>query len=388
MSHRWRFAAAALGVATAGTLGGCASARPDVGPAAVDYASAAAWLCRPGRDDACARDVSATVVAADGTLTFVPSPPATTSAIDCFYVYPTASLDPGDNSDMTPGPEEVRTTVAQFAPFRSVCRPFAPLYRQMTLTGLRRAAVTGGERRGADLAYGDVRAAFARYLAHDNGGRPFVLIGHSQGAAMLKRLVADEIDGRPVAGRMVLAMLIGSNVEVPVGAEVGGDFRSTPLCRSASQTGCVVTYESFRADRPVPADSRFGRTAAPGREVGCTNPAALAGGEAVLDARLPATGFGQSASTQEPWVRGGSPIATPFVRVPGLLSAACRTIDGANVLAIATHGDPADPRADTIGGDVLAGGATLAGWGLHLTDMNVAQGDLIALVARHAAAPR
>jgi len=370
------------------------SVRPAIGPAAVDYASEAAWLCRPGRDDACARDVSATVVAADGTLTVEPPPPAsTTSAVDCFYVYPTASLDPGDNSDMTPGPEEVRTTVAQFAAFRSVCRPFAPLYRQMTLTGLRRAGATGGERRGADLAYGDVRAAFARYMAHDNRGRPFVLIGHSQGAAMLKRLVAEEIDGRPVAGRpnanrMLMAMLIGSNVAVPVGADVGGDFRSTPLCRSATQTGCVVTYESFRADRPVPADSRFGRTAAPGREVGCTNPAALAGGEAMLDARLPATGFGTSASPQEPWVRGHQPIATPFVRVPGLLSAACRTVDGANVLAIATHGDPTDPRADSIGGDVLAGGATLAGWGLHLTDMNVAQGDLIALVARHAAAPR
>ena len=357
------------------------------GPTPVDYADGESWLCRPDRADPCAADLSTTVVAADGSLTVEPSPPAsTTTAIDCFYVYPTVSTDPGDNSDMVPGPEEARVAVAQFARFRTACRTFAPLYRQMTLTGLRQAMMAGTERRGADLAYRDVSDAFTRYLDHDNGGRPFVLIGHSQGAALLKRLVAERIDGRPIARRMAKAMLIGTNVEVPVNqvltkAGAIADFPSVPLCRRATQTGCVVTYESFRADRPVPADSRFGRTAGPDRAVGCTNPAALAGGEAALDTVLPTAGFGAAASPQAPWVSGGVVIATPFVRVPGLLSAECRVIDGASVLAITTHGDPADPRTDVIGGDVVAGGQLLAGWGLHLADMNLAAGDLVALVA-------
>ena len=405
-----RWLAAALTVPAAGALVGCATvpASADGSPAAddatdaawlctsgcsrvpasgflsppIDYADRAAWLCLPGRADPCAADLSTTVVAADGSLTVEPSPPAAaTPTLDCFYVYPTVSTDPGDNSDMVPGPEEARVAVAQFARFRTACRTFAPLYRQMTLTGLRQAMMAGTERRGADLAYQDVSDAFTRYLDHDNGGRPFALIGHSQGAALLKRLVAERIDGRPIARRMVKAMLIGSNVEVAAGVEMGGDFHSTPLCRRATQTGCVVTYASFRAERPVPADSRFGRASASDRTVGCTNPAALAGGTGALDAVLPTVGFGAAASPQAPWVSGGAAITTPFVRVPGLLSAECRIIDGASVLAITTHGDPADPRTDTIGGDVVAGGQVLSGWGLHLTDMNLAQGDLVALVA-------
>src|SRR5438477_12083856 len=80
-----------------------------------DYSDGKTWLCRPGRQDACAVDLTTTIVAADGRLTREawkadPRPP-----IDCFYVYPTVSLDPEGNSDMTPGPEETGVVRAQFA---------------------------------------------------------------------------------------------------------------------------------------------------------------------------------------------------------------------------------------------------------------------------------
>ena len=47
------------------------------------------------------------------------------------------------------------------------------------------------------IAYGDVRAAWREYLAKHNKGRPFVLIGHSQGSLMLQQLIANEIEGKP-----------------------------------------------------------------------------------------------------------------------------------------------------------------------------------------------
>src|SRR5712692_5322632 len=53
-----------------------------------DYGNGDSWLCRPGRQDACAVDLSTTVVAADGKLkreTWAAHPSA---PIDCFYVYP------------------------------------------------------------------------------------------------------------------------------------------------------------------------------------------------------------------------------------------------------------------------------------------------------------
>ncbi len=108
---------------------------------------------------------------------------------------------------------------------------FAPVYRQVTLTALR-----AGKMAAADwgLAYADVKAAFANYLARDNGGRPFVLIGHSQGSLLLKRLVAEEIDGTPLSQRMLSAILPGTAVLVPRGKDVGGDFKALPLCRAPS----------------------------------------------------------------------------------------------------------------------------------------------------------
>ena len=108
----------------------------------IDYSDGKTWLCRPGRQDACAIDLTTTVIAADGTFTretFAPDPKA---PIDCFYVYPTVSTDPGVNSDMTADPAELNVVATQFACFASKCRPFAPLYRQVTLAGLRAAMAT------------------------------------------------------------------------------------------------------------------------------------------------------------------------------------------------------------------------------------------------------
>src|SRR3954469_2944660 len=105
----------------------------------VDYTRDDNWLCRPGRNDICASDLSMTRIDPDGSSHAVRAPQVRPTDIDCFYVYPTASLDPGNNSDLIPGDGEKGLTAAQFAPFRSVCRTFAPLYRQVTLTGLRKA---------------------------------------------------------------------------------------------------------------------------------------------------------------------------------------------------------------------------------------------------------
>src|SRR5213593_5078566 len=126
-----------------------------------DYADGKTWLCRPGRQDACAIDHNTTVVAADGKLskeTWTADPNA---PIDCFYVYPTISTDPTPNSDMNADPAELNVIKQQFARFASKCKPYAPLYRQVTLVGLRRmlapgAAVTLDQ----GLQYDDVKDAW------------------------------------------------------------------------------------------------------------------------------------------------------------------------------------------------------------------------------------
>jgi hypothetical protein len=163
-----------------------------------DYSNPDTWLCRPGRQDACAVDLTTTVILADGRTTQEKFVPHANPPIDCFYVYPTVSLDPGGNSDMVAGPEERNVIRSQFARFASQCRPFAPLYRQFTLTALR--ANTAGKPIASDrtLGYNDVLDAWNHYLKNDNTGRGVVLIGHSQGSGVLSQLIRNEIDGKPI----------------------------------------------------------------------------------------------------------------------------------------------------------------------------------------------
>jgi len=346
-----------------------------------DYSDGKTWLCRPGRTDACAVELTTTVVAADGKLTVENWSSNPKAPIDCFYVYPTVSNDQTPNSDMNAGPEELSVIRAQFARFGSECRVYAPLYRQVTLTALRSGIA--GKPMAVDraLGYNDVVDSWKYYLEHDNQGRGVVLIGHSQGSGVLTQLIRNEIDGKPVQERLISALLLGTSLAVPKGKDVGGAFKQIPVCHSASQTGCVIAYASFRSNVPPPANSRFGRVGAEGMTAVCANPAALGGGSGALHSYLSAAGRGNGSSAEpRPWITPAKAINTPFVSVPGLLTAQCVSNEKGSYLEITVHGNPADPRTDDIAGDVVTGGQVQADWGLHLIDVNLAMGNLIDIV--------
>lgn len=389
-------------IAFAGVLAGCASppAAPGAAtpalvapapraPAGTDYRVDSHWLCRPGRDDICSQPLTAAAQAGGAGQASRPDPAA---PIDCFYVYPTVSYDPTANSDLVAGPEERRTAQHQLAPFGSECRLFAPMYRQATLAALRSRFAGTPMQSDAQLAYADVRDAWNDYLARDNNGRGVVLIGHSQGARVLADLIAREIEGKPVQRRVVSALLLGVNLAVPKGRDVGGAFQHLPLCRSATQTGCVIAYTSFRADAPPPADTLFGRigpTAIGGTDpaafrVACTNPAALAGGRGMLQALLPVREnlLGQP-TTSGAWAPRARAATTTFLAWPQL-SAECVDTGSVSYLAVQL---PAE-----IPGDVANNGQVLRNWGLHLVDVNLALGNLVQIVRQqaraHAAAAR
>jgi hypothetical protein len=382
-----------LSIAACGLLLGSAtfaqSSAPEVAPpAANDYSKPETWLCRPGREDSCAVDLTTTVIAADGKLAKEAFKANENAPIDCFYVYPTVSNDPTPNSDMNAGPEEHSVVRAQFARFGSQCKLYAPLYRQITLKALR-AATAGGGGFPADrkLGYDDVLAAWNHYLKNDNKGRGVVLIGHSQGSGMLTQLIKNEIDGKPLQSKILSALLLGTNIAVPKGKDVGGSFQSMSLCRSASQLGCVISYVTFRADVPPPANSRFGRVPTEGMQAACINPAALKGGKAEMHAYLStgSNGVSTESAQPKPWTTGAK-IETPFVSLPGLLTGECVSSDAGTYLAITTNGKPSDPRTDEIPGDVVVGGNVMKEWGLHLIDAHVAMGNLVDVVAQQSKA--
>ena len=148
-------------------------------------------------------------------------------------------------------------------------------------------------------------AAFETYLKKYNHGRGFVLIGHSQGSFVLRQVIAKQVDAKPAVRKLLIsAILLGGNVLVKNGSDVGGDFKHVPACHSDTQTGCVIAFSTF--DQTPPADSLFGRvngslgTSGKNVHVLCTNPAALGGGSGKLDPIFPS----------KPFAPGRSPRAT------------------------------------------------------------------------------
>jgi len=125
------------------------------------------------------------------------------------------------------------------------------------------------------IAYSDVLAAWKYYLRRYNKGRGVVLIGQSQGTFVLRRLIAEEIDVKAKQRKRVIsAILLGGNVLVHAGLDVGGDFQHIKACTSEEQTGCVIAWSTFNATPP--ANAIFGRA---------TEPAVAAGGDG--DDRMP-----------------------------------------------------------------------------------------------------
>jgi hypothetical protein len=336
------------------------------------------WLCRPGlASNPCTPGLSTTVYSATGAALRVEHPRVDAKPkADCFYVYPTVSDQKTTIATFAVDPVLRSIALYQAARYSQHCRIFAPTYRQVTLTTLNAT----GDETARQLATGtaDVRKAFADYLAHDNHGRPFVLIGHSQGSFVLRTLIARDVDPKPaLRRRMLSAILLGGNVLVKRGSDVGGDFRHVPACRSTTQLGCVVAFSTF--DQPVPPDALFGRAPA-GEEVLCTNPAALRGGSAPLNGIFPSAPFAPGSTIAAGISLLGVTQPTPdtvWSREPTAFRGRCSSADGANVLQLTPlPGAPVPKPSPT------------PQWGLHLMDANVALGNLVDLVKSEAKAYR
>jgi hypothetical protein len=346
--------------------------------AAPNYSNDSTWLCLPGRADSCAAPLPTTKLGPAGYGPIEPHSIVKDPPLDCFYLYPTVSTDPGMNSDMKPAIEEKLIAEIQFARFTSVCRPFAPIYRQMTVSAI--VAFTAGAeiRDSLALAYRDALAAWRNYIRTRNNGRPFVLIGHSQGSLMLQLLIARVIENDPaVASRMKLAIIPGFNLLVPEGKLVGGTFKKTPLCSRPGEMSCAMSWTSFREKNEPPFGAMFGYSDQPGMTVGCVNPALPGSRDWVkLDSywftrsTLPVPGGPIQWSSQ-------GQASTPYVHTAGLVSGKCINDGPRGYLSIHTNHAPGEKWTDHIGGEVAVLGMFLPGWGMHLAEISEAQGDLV-----------
>lgn len=335
------------------------------------YDDDAHWICRPDlADDEC-RDLDVTVVAPDGSRTVEEREPAADPPVDCFYVYPTVSADPGPIADLewTSEDAEASTVRAQAAQYARSCRVFAPVYRQVTLTGLGTAS-----QEDRATAYADVVDAWKTYMSRWNEGRGVILIGHSQGTGHLVRLIQDEVDGNAeVQPRLVAAHLFGGTIQAPAGEVVGGTFETVPACTAADETGCLVFWSSYPASEPPVPEAIFSRSGDEGRSL-CVDVTDLLGEEhahPVVPVAAPLVGG----------IPGTDDVETPYLSLPDGVDVSCASTSDHDYLAVGLV-DPDDARPlEGLVNQTL--GPT---WGLHLVDMNVALDDLVALAARQAEA--
>jgi hypothetical protein len=327
------------------------------------------WLCRPGQaDDPCTASLTATSVNATDDTAVQRATVRSSSKFDCFYVYPTVSEQKTNNANLKVQAAEIDAARLQASRFSQVCRVWAPMYRQLTVPALARGSAAN--KAVGLIAYNSLLSGWKDYVAHDNHGRPVIFIGHSQGAAMLINLLQRQIDpNAALRRRMVSAIILGGNVQVPTGKVVGGSFKHIPTCTSVRQTGCVIAYSTF-ATTP-PADSMFGRpgqgvsvqslqTATTGQQVACVNPTNFSTATGALRP------YFLSAGTNVP----GVTLSTPWVTFPNLYTATCMSSGGATWLQVTADPDASDTRPKVAA--VL--GPT---WGLHLDDVNLALGNLV-----------
>jgi hypothetical protein len=338
--------------------------------------SSTVWLCRPGQTpDPCASSRVSTSVSGSGSTSAQPAPASTPSAhkFDCFYVYPTVSREKGPNADLTVQPAETAAAVVQVSRFSSVCRVWAPMYRQATVRALDDGQFLNPS--VINIEYSSLLSAWHDYLTHDNDGRPIIFIAHSQGAAMLIKLLQSQVDpSTRLRHLMVSAIVLGGNVQVPTGKVVGGSFAHLPLCQSVTQTGCVIAYSSFGSTPP--ANSLFGR---PGQGVSLQSGQHTGAGQQVACVN-PVT-FSTASGSLSPYFLTVTQdikdvaVNTPWVTYPGLYNATCETSDGATWLQVDTSATPGDPRPT-----VTASQGPV--WGYHADDVNLALGNLVFDVER------
>jgi hypothetical protein len=348
------------------------------------YANPAMWLCGGGAaHDYCLDPQTATAILPDLTQTTSTLGPATpTPPIDCFYVYPSVDItDPAGNlPDFTNLPDILDPVREQAAPFSQVCKVYAPLYHQATYYSY----FAANPDQYLEIAYADVAVAFQQYLTAWNGGRDFVLLGHSQGTHMLRRLIQRVVETSPsLQKQLVVAILNGSlgDITVPKGQLVGGSFQSTPLCTSDAQRGCVISVNTFAQGYEPTSTYGFGFGIGAGMDIACTNPASLAGGQARLTSSMFFTQF-QSQTLDPPQSSG---VSTAFAAYPSFFTGQCLpSANGLSFFEIA----PAPGQGDMRTNPIPFGSADYnpALIGLHLLDFGFPMQDLLGAVAKRSGA--
>lgn len=205
-------------------------------PVAPQYSNAYFWVAHPDKNDT--SDLVPTALDTSKDLA--------QKEVDVFFIHSTGFVGPdGWNSTMENKNSEAQSIEYMLSSMASIfngcCNIYAPHYREANIQAFMPDKFTPGTQ-ALDLAYQDVEAAFSYYLAHFNQGRPFVIVGHSQGTAHALRLLEQKIDNTSLYQQLVAAYVVG--YWLPKDKFERG-FQQIQPCVEANQTGCVVSFDTY-----------------------------------------------------------------------------------------------------------------------------------------------
>ena len=166
--------------------------------------------------------------------------------VDLFYVFPTIYSDKLNAYMLWQNNKAVQqkaqTVTAQHTGiFSGYSRVFAPYYRQAEFRrALKEINLPVEKQTFIQLGINDVREAFRYYIKHLNKGRPFILLGFSQGAVALLEVMKTEFADSNISAKLVAAYLIGY-------PNMPKTFPQYPYLRTAQRaddTGVIINYNS------------------------------------------------------------------------------------------------------------------------------------------------
>lgn len=167
--------------------------------------------------------------------------------VDVFFIYPTAAFYgsywvAGFDNWLHIAAVDYGILPQQASPFNATGKIYAPRYRSIRM-GIWMAKDKDSMNKAIDFAYQDVKKSFEYYLEHYNRDasgkrRPFIIASHSQGTTHAIRLIREMIDGKEISNQFIAGYLVGNTDAMPW-------FEHIPVCSSAEQTGCYVTWNTM-----------------------------------------------------------------------------------------------------------------------------------------------
>lgn len=179
---------------------------------------------------------------------------------DVFFAHPTTQIGffhsnipipTGKTVCTGPGAGDPDLMLNQASAFTSECNLYAPKYREASFFVILAIKPSTNQKKLAHkakklrIAYQDLKSAFTHFLdTRPDKTKPFILAGHSQGAVLLTRVLAECVEGTKHEEQFVAAYLCGGYLPAEYFEGKTARFTSLHPCTGPEDTKCIISWDT------------------------------------------------------------------------------------------------------------------------------------------------